>query len=126
MLLKLIRQLRAPRPRTVADAAAGGQQPLEHSAAPELDSLLAQAVGLQAAGSHQGALDCYARALPLALAPQLSAAVLCNMGAANQALVRLGAAADCYRRALQLAPDLAEAHYNLGCLWYDMGRIDEA
>ena len=126
MLLKLIRQLRAPRPRAVGDAAARGQDPFEHSAVPDINALLTRGGRLQAAQDHRGTLECYKKALPLLQDPAQLAAVLCNMGAACQALVRLTEAADCYRRALELVPDLAEVHYNLGCLLYDMGRIDEA
>lgn len=93
---------------------------------PDVNALLAQGAVLQAAQDHLGALGCYQKALPLVSESTQSAAILCNMGAACQALVRLAAAADFYRRALELAPGLAEAHYNLGCLLYDMGRIDEA
>ena len=32
----------------------------------------------------------------------------------------------CYRRALELKPDSAEAHNNLGNAWKDQGELDEA
>ncbi len=35
-------------------------------------------------------------------------------------------AAKAYQRALALNPDLAEAHYNLGCLWLDQGKWEPA
>jgi tetratricopeptide (TPR) repeat protein len=36
------------------------------------------------------------------------------------------AAADAYQKALTLDFDLAEVHYNLGCLWLDQNRLDQA
>ncbi len=35
-------------------------------------------------------------------------------------------AANAYRRALALNPDLSEAHYNLGCLWLEQNKLDAA
>ena len=32
----------------------------------------------------------------------------------------------CYRRVLELKPDLAEAHNNLGIVFKDQGKLDEA
>ena len=31
-----------------------------------------------------------------------------------------------YTRALELAPELAEAWYNRGCAWYEVGELDKA
>ena len=38
----------------------------------------------------------------------------------------LDEAVACYRRALKLKPDYAEAHYNLGNALQDQGKLDEA
>lgn len=35
-------------------------------------------------------------------------------------------AARAYQKAIALNPDLSEAHYNLGCLWLEQGRYEEA
>jgi tetratricopeptide (TPR) repeat protein len=37
-----------------------------------------------------------------------------------------GAAADCFRRAVDLADDLVDAHFNLGCVLQSQGRWDDA
>ena len=39
---------------------------------------------------------------------------------------KLGEAAICYRRAVQLKPDYPEAHNNLGAALNDLGKPDEA
>ena len=48
------------------------------------------------------------------------------LGAANAGLRRLDAAIESYRRALQIKPDLAEAHYNLGYVLHDNGDLTAA
>jgi predicted O-linked N-acetylglucosamine transferase (SPINDLY family) len=103
----------------------GDQFASDSSAALELNGLLALGQQRQAAHDLPGALASFEKALSLAQ-PELSAAILCNMGAANQALVRLADAEDCYRRAIDANPSLAEASYNLGCLLLDQGRFDPA
>src|SRR5207247_2618701 len=49
-----------------------------------------------------------------------------NLGVALQGQGRPDEAADCFRRALALKPDFAEAYNNLGLAWKDQGRLDEA
>ena len=39
---------------------------------------------------------------------------------------KLDEAVACYRRALELKPDFAEAHNNLGNALKDQGKLDEA
>ena len=39
---------------------------------------------------------------------------------------KLDEAVACCRRALELKPDYAEAHYNLGIALKDQGKLDEA
>ena len=48
------------------------------------------------------------------------------LGAINQALKKQGEAVACYQKALALAPDFAEAHYNLGDALKEQGRLEEA
>ena len=49
-----------------------------------------------------------------------------DMGAEFEKMGRLEAAADCYRRAIQLAPDDPESHNNLGTALAKMGKNEEA
>jgi tetratricopeptide (TPR) repeat protein len=49
-----------------------------------------------------------------------------DMGAEFERMGRFEAAADCYKRAVQLAPDDAESHNNLGTVLAKMGRSEEA
>ncbi|CAN2535267.1 Photosystem+I+assembly+protein+Ycf3 [Methylocapsa aurea] len=58
------------------------------------------------------------------LAP--AAAYWNNLAVVLQELGRHSEAIVCYESALTLQPDLADAHYNLGCLLHIRGRTDEA
>ncbi len=49
-----------------------------------------------------------------------------NLGLALNKQGKLDEAVACYRRALQLRPDHADAHYHLGNALKDLGRLDEA
>ena len=49
-----------------------------------------------------------------------------QLGEAYRALHRISEAVACYRRALELNPDYAEAHNNLGIALKDQGQLDEA
>lgn len=49
-----------------------------------------------------------------------------DMGAEFERMGRFEAASDCYRRAVQLAPDDAESHNNLGTVLAKMGKTEEA
>lgn len=60
----------------------------------------------------------------LTLAP-MQAGVWTNLGIVSRELVRPEAEA-CFRNAVAIAPGLADAHYNLGCLLSEQGRADEA
>lgn len=48
------------------------------------------------------------------------------LGVAEQHAGQLEEAASAYQRALELDRDLTEAHYNLGCLWMEENRPDDA
>ena len=48
------------------------------------------------------------------------------LGVAEQHAGQFEEAANAYQRALELDRDLTEAHYNLGCLWMDENRPDDA
>ncbi|WP_158920860.1 glycosyltransferase family 41 protein [Acidisphaera sp. S103] len=60
----------------------------------------------------------------LTLAP-MQAGVWTNLGIVSRELDRPEAEA-CFRNAVVIAPGLADAHYNLGCLLSEQGRADEA
>jgi predicted O-linked N-acetylglucosamine transferase (SPINDLY family) len=74
--------------------------------------------------AHDRAIALYRSAVTLV--PDQAAAILCNQGASHAALVQMPQAMACYEEAIRIQPTLAEAHYNLGCLLKDVGRIDEA
>jgi len=48
------------------------------------------------------------------------------LGVAEQHAGQADDAAKSYQRALELDRDLTEAHYNLGCLWLEQNRLDDA
>lgn len=48
------------------------------------------------------------------------------LGVAEQHAGQMEEAANAYQRALELDRDLTEAHYNLGCLWMEENRPDDA
>lgn len=48
------------------------------------------------------------------------------LGVAEQHNGQFGDAAKAYQRALELDRDLSEAHYNLGCLWLEQDKPDDA
>src|SRR5580658_6813071 len=48
------------------------------------------------------------------------------LGVAEQHAGQFEEAASAYQRALDLDRDLTEAHYNLGCLWLEQNRPDDA
>lgn len=73
---------------------------------------------------HERAITLYRSAVELL--PDQAAAILCNQGASHAALVQMPQAMACYEEAIRRQPALAEAHYNLGCVLKDIGRIDEA
>jgi len=49
-----------------------------------------------------------------------------NLGATLHDLGRFDEAETCFRRAIQLMPNLADAHYNLGNTLKNLGRLEEA
>ena len=91
--------------------------------APDVRSILAQAVGHHQAGRLDAAAACYRQAL--ALKPDLAGAHY-NLGNALYALGKLDEAEASYRQELALQPNLAVAHNNLGALLLQRGRLDEA
>jgi tetratricopeptide (TPR) repeat protein len=64
--------------------------------------------------------------LERAVAADAPAAVWFNLGLARQDLRNPGAAADAYRKALEIKPDYAEAALNLGVALQEAGDIDDA
>jgi tetratricopeptide (TPR) repeat protein len=64
--------------------------------------------------------------LERAVATDAPAAVWFNLGLARQDLRNPGAAADAYRKALEIKPDYAEAALNLGVALQEAGDIDDA
>ena len=90
----------------------------------QTDALCAAAALAARLHAHERAILLYRRAEPLL--PGQAAVILCNRGASHRALVQLPQAMACYEQAIRIQPGLAEAHYNLGCLFNDVGRIDEA
>lgn len=91
--------------------------------APDLRSILAQAVGHHQAGRLDLAAVCYRQAL--AIDPDLASAHY-NLGNALYGLGKLDDAEASYRRVLALQPNLAAAHNNLGALLLARGRLEEA
>jgi Flp pilus assembly protein TadD/SAM-dependent methyltransferase len=91
--------------------------------APDLRSILAQAVEHHQAGQLDAAIACYRQAL--AFDPDLASAHY-NLGNALCALGKLEEAEASYRRVLALKPNLAVAHNNLGALLLGQDRLDEA
>ena len=66
------------------------------------------------------------RAVPPNLAQTLFPSVLNQLGLAMTAAARYREAERCYRRALNVKPEMAEAHSNLGNLYQEQGRLPEA
>ncbi len=74
------------------------------------------------AGNHEAAIEQIGRAIRLqGNVPFYHF----NLGEAYRALQRSSEAAACYRRALQLKPDYAEAQSNLGSVLLDLGQPNE-
>lgn len=81
-------------------------------------------LGMAAWEAHQPAVavDLIGRAL----AVREAAPFYTNLGTILQAAGQLDEAANCYERALELEPGLAEAHLNLGLAHQLRGRLDDA
>lgn len=74
--------------------------------------------GWLALGEHEKARDAYSSALNLlGESPDVAAQCCKNLGTTMEELKDPGAARELYERALELDPDLAEAHFALG-LWH--------
>lgn len=78
---------------------------------------------LMDAGEFELALDAYTRA---ALDEGMTTEILTGIGTANLGLGRLGQAETMLRRAVEEAPDWAEAWNNLGVLLMEKGEVNEA
>ncbi len=91
--------------------------------APDVHSILAQAVGHHQAGRLDEAVACYRQMLTLK--PDLASAHQ-NLGNALWQQGKLEEAEASYRRALVHQPDLAAARNNLGALLFERGKLDEA
>lgn len=105
--------------RGVAGGAAGPEtDPVESADAAAGPSPYARAEALMEQGSHAGAADAYAALL--AASPDDVRALL-GAGAALTAMSRYDAAEKELRRALRLAPDLADVHHQLGVVLFKRG-----
>lgn len=63
---------------------------------------------------------------PLVDVPTMRAVTQMNLGTYAAEAGDKALAAECFRRAIALAPDFAEAHYNLGLALVEMDRLDDA
>jgi tetratricopeptide (TPR) repeat protein len=73
-------------------------------------------------GKHEVAIEYLRRSVEL----KTTEAVFHNLGEAYRALHKVPEAIACYRRALELKPDFAQARNNLGIALKDQGKFDEA
>ncbi|MFV0515314.1 MAG: tetratricopeptide repeat protein [Jhaorihella sp.] len=78
---------------------------------------------LMAAGQYELAMDAFTRA---ALDHGMTPEILTSLGSANLGLGRLGQAEKMLRRAVDEAPDWAEAWNNLGVVLMERGETGEA
>ncbi len=74
-------------------------------------------------GDYAGAADEFKSATEVMTT---NAQVWNYLGVAEQHDGQMEEAANAYQRALELDRDLTEAHYNLGCLWMEENRPDDA
>jgi tetratricopeptide (TPR) repeat protein len=109
-------------PRPEVDLAGGPFPPGVDTSKPAVDGI---EVGhrLMAAGEYDLALDAFTRA---ALDHGMTPEVLTGLGSANLGLGRLGQAEKLLRRAVEAAPDWAEAWNNLGVVLMETGQLAEA
>jgi protein O-GlcNAc transferase len=87
-------------------------------------STIAAAGLMHRLGDLEGALACYRSAMDIDRTQ--AAAIFSNMGVVHKDMVHIPDAIQCYQRSIEHEPALAEAHYNLGLLYYETGRIHEA
>jgi predicted O-linked N-acetylglucosamine transferase (SPINDLY family) len=92
-----------------------------------IDALNNLAVALKAIGQIEEAIACLNTAIAARPTPEL----YYNLGNAQRILAQHGKlsledCADAYRRAIDLRPDYADAHNNLGLIRAEQGRHDEA
>jgi tetratricopeptide (TPR) repeat protein len=102
---------------------------LERAAASAPDSSLLQAelaAALQAAGQPERALEAYGRALELEPDARTRALLFFHRANLLAGVQRAGDAENDLREAVRLAPDLAEAHLNLGTLCARRGDLAAA
>lgn len=90
---------------------------------PQRLDYLTEALNLERAGDIHGALTSYRLALR---SKQDDERILMNMAIAYTHLGQLDEAVRCYRRALEIKPTLAGAHYGLAFLQIKRGDRDEA
>src|SRR4051812_1648557 len=97
--------------------------PYSNKQAALLDRHATAAQAAIGAGDYAAAIAQYERYLAL---DEGSPEVHNNLANASRALWKMDVAVRHYRRALELRPDFATAHYNLGVTLFDIGRVDEA
>src|SRR5438034_46813 len=83
----------------------------------QLDALYLRGIVAHDRRQYELAVDCFRAAI--ALAPD-NAAYRNQLGISHQALGQTQEAIACYREALRLQPNLAEAYCNLGALFLSM------
>ncbi len=76
----------------------------------------------QRAGDMDTAIDLIGRAIKV----QPSCPLYCDLGSAYRSQGKLDAALECFRQALLLQPDFADAHNQMGATLHALGRFDEA
>ena len=74
------------------------------------------------AGKSEIAVELISKAIGVSASSQM----FFNLGIALRAQGKLDAAIDCYRKALVLKPDYAEAHSNLGVALQEQGKLEDA
>ena len=121
--------------KAVAKPASAGPSALQHQNPPQAkrsviegspgspESLFLQSRLAYQAGRYEAAAGLISRAIRAEPGnPDFHNA----LGAIHQALKKQGEAVACYQKALALAPDFAEAHYNMGDALKEQGRLEEA
>ena len=109
-----------------AEQEAQAKQQKEEKAFTGLKALFDQGNALYQQKDYKGAAAAFEKALPLAKNPKNTSAVLARLADSYQKAKENQQAADTYQKAIQLAPDDASLHNNLGTVYADMGKFPEA
>lgn len=109
-----------------AEQAAEEKQQKEEKAFTGLKAFFDQGNALYQQKDYKGAAAAFEKALPLAKSPKNTAAVLSRLADAYQKAKENQQAVDTYQKVIQLTPDDASLHNNLGTVYADMGKLPEA